>query len=99
MNNSVSFTYISKEFVAKSFTFACTFYKSCYVHNLACGRYDTSRMNNLCQFGQSLVGNRGDTYVRFYCTEREVRCLCLSTGYAVEKSRFPYIRKAYYTTF
>ena len=99
MDNRICLTDVSQELVSQSFALGSTFYQTRYIYNLAGGGNDASRMNQLCQFGESFIGNGNDTHIGFDCTEREIGCLCLGTAQTVEQSGFTHIGQSYNTTF
>ena len=77
MYDGVCLPYVSEEFVSEAFSLACSFHKSCDIHYLACGGYDTSRVYYFGEACQSFVGHGDDADVGFYGAEGEVSRLCL----------------------
>ena len=77
--NSICLADVSEELVAESLAFACTFYKTCNIHNVACGRHNASWMNYFGKFVETFIGNGYLSQLCIDCTEGEVCCLCLCT--------------------
>ena len=80
MDDSITLTNISQEFISKALTLAGTFYQSCDVYNLACSRNDTTWMNYLCQFVKALIGYGDDAQVWFDSTAGGAATGMLSSG-------------------
>ena len=99
MDDGISLADVGKELVAQSFTLAGTFYEAGDIHNLHGGGDDTSRVYQLGQLGESLVGYGDNTHVGFDCTEGEVCRLRLGVRQTVEKGRLTHVGQSYYTTF
>ena len=99
MDDGIALTDIAKELITKALTFTGTLDEAGDIHDLTGSGDDTSGMNNLRKFRQSLIGDRNDAEGRLNRTEREVGCLCLRTRQTVEKCRLTHIRQAYNTTF
>ena len=72
MNDGVAFTYVAQELVAQTLALAGTFYQTGYIHNLNGGGNYPARMNQLGQFGESLIRYGYCTYVGFDSAERKV---------------------------
>ena len=85
VNDSIALTNISQELVAQTFALAGTLYKACNIHNVADSGDNTTRMNQLSQFGESLIGHTNLSQLGVDCTKGEVGCLCLSATQTVEK--------------
>ena len=99
MDDGVSLTDVAEEFVSQSLALAGALHESGDVYNLACCRHDASRVYNLGELGESLVGHGNHAHVRFYRTEREVCSLCLCARKAVEKSGLSHVWESHDTTF
>ena len=69
---------VSQEFVAEALALGGTLHQSGNVYNLAGGGHDASRVHNLGQTGEALVGHGDHTYVRLDGAEGEIGCLRLS---------------------
>ena len=99
VDDSITLTDISQEFITKTFALAGTLYETCDIYDFASSWDDASRVNNLCQLVESLIRYGDDAQVWFDSTEREVSCLCLSTRQTVEQCRLTHVWEAYNTTF
>lgn len=99
VNDGVALADVAQELVAESFTFAGALHQSGNVYDVAHGRYDTPRVNQLGELRQSFVGYGHLPHLGVDCTEREVCRLCLCAAQAVEKSGFSYVGKAHDTSF
>jgi hypothetical protein len=99
VNDGVALADVAQELVAESFTFAGALHQSGNVDDVAHGRYDTPRVNQLGELRQSFVGYGHLPHLGVDCTEREVCRLCLCAAQAVEKSGFSYVGKAHDTSF
>lgn len=99
VNDGVALADVAQELVAESFTFAGALHQSGNVDDVAHGRYDTPRVNQLGELRQSFVGYGHLSHLGVDCTEREVCRLCLCAAQAVEKSGFSYVGKAHDTSF
>lgn len=99
VDDRVALTDVAEELVAEALALGGTLHQSGDIHDLTGGGHDTSRMHDLGELRQTLVGNGDDTEVRFNRTEREVGCLCLSARQTVEKRGLAHIRQSHDTTF
>ena len=77
MDDSVCLADVGQELVAQPFAFAGTFHQTGDVYDFNGSGDDTSRMHQLCQFGEAFIGYGDDAYIRFDGTERKVGRLCL----------------------
>ena len=99
VDDGVSLTDVSEELIAETLALGCTLNESGDVYYLAGSGNDASRMNYLGESCESLVGHCDDADVRLDCTEREVGCLCLCVGEAVEECGLSHVRESYDTAF
>ena len=72
MDDSICFADIGKEFIAKTFTLAGTFYQSGDIYYFYRSRNDASRVNKFRQFGKAFIGHGNYSHVGFDSTEREI---------------------------
>jgi hypothetical protein len=99
VDDGVALTDVTEELVAEALTLGGTLHQSGDIYDLTRCGHDTSRMDDLSELRQTLVGYGDDTEVGFNRTEGEVGCLCLSARQAVEKRGFADVRQAHDTTF
>ena len=78
VDDGVSLTDIGQKLVAQSLALARTLHEAGNINNLHSGGYDTSRMYQLGQLGESVIGNRDNAHIGLDCTERKVCRLRLS---------------------
>ena len=90
---------ICKELITKTFPVRSTLNQTGYVHNVHRGRDGPLGFADLRQDLKPLVGHIGRAEIGLYGAERKIGALGLTRAYAVEKSRFSYIRKTYNSTF
>ena len=98
MNDCVALANVTQEFVSQPFALACAFHQSGNVNYFNCCWYYSPRVNNLCQFVESLVRNGDNSYVGLDGAKGEVGCLSLCARQAVEKGRLTNIWQSYYST-
>ena len=90
---------VAQELIAQSLALGSAFHQSRYVHYLAGGGHDAARVHQLGQLVEPLVGHGDHAQVGFYRTEREVGCLRLRAGEAVEQRGLAHVGESHYTTF
>ena len=99
VDDGVALADVAQELVAQAFTLAGAFDESGNIDDVAHGGDDAARMDDFGQLGQSFVGHGYLAHLGVDGTEREVGCLCLRAGQAVEECGFSHVGKAHDTCF
>ena len=99
MDDGVAFAYVGQELVAQSLALTGTLYQSGNVHDIAHGRYDAARVNQLGQTGEPFVGYGHLAQLGIDGTEGEVGCLRLSAGQTIEECGLAYVGQSHDTCF
>ena len=99
MDDGVALADVAQELVAQALALAGAFHEACYVYYLTRGGNNSSRMHNLGQLGQPLVGNGDDSQVGLYRTEGEVGCLSLGARQTIEQCGLTHVGQSHDTTF
>ena len=89
---------VCQEFISQSLATAGTFHQSGDVNYLHCCGNNLSRMNQLGETIESLVGDSNHAHVGFDSTEREICRLRLSIRQAVKQGGLAHIRQSHNTT-
>ena len=72
MDDSIALANISKELIAKPFTFASSLDETCDIHNLDRGRHDASWVYDFGELRQALIGYIDHAHIGLYGAEGKI---------------------------